>query len=199
MKQKPEPEDKEKNEKYYDKVSHVLGRVVLFITIMVLCVVNNHGGQTVEGAVKQGGWSVWWLWVHVCCLLWWTGAWYWTCRVHKRVTVECLHCTSPSKRSKSYQSPKTQTHLAQTPKLPVTHHPIYFAQTYHPNPPRPIPQTTSHPPLSPPRPNLPVTYHPDPPLPNSRNLPVTHHPNLSHLNPQIYQSPTTHIHPTQTL
>ena len=58
MKQKPEPEDKEKNEKYYDKVSHVLSRVVLFITIMVLSVVNNHGGQTVEGAVKQGGWSV---------------------------------------------------------------------------------------------------------------------------------------------
>ena len=58
MKQKPEPEDKEKNEKYYDKVSHVLSRVVLFITIMVLSVVNNHGGQTVEGAVEQGGWSV---------------------------------------------------------------------------------------------------------------------------------------------
>ena len=58
MKQKPEPEDKEKNEKYYDKVSHVLSRVVLFTAIMALCVVNNHGGQTVEGAVKQSGWSV---------------------------------------------------------------------------------------------------------------------------------------------
>ena len=119
--------------------------------------------------------------------------------VHERVTVECFHCTSPSKRSKSYQSPKTQTHIAQTPKLPVTHHPTHFAKTYHPNPPRPNPKSTSHPPLSPPRPNLPVTYHPNPSLPNSLNLPVTHHPNLSHLNPRIYQSPTTQIHPTQTL